>query len=213
MSVNQGRAIRQVSSKQNPCKGLFQSLILQPQKHLVQSLYWRLHSKLPWSRTVRLSFVSIVATFVCHFLSSVVNVYSASADPIEVEKCRSIKVGRLVKSLGNKLHSSVCFKASSCSPRTTRTGRLLRHVFTLEEERKRVIAILGSAQILLARSVLELLGWASNEGHVLPLSLIWWFLKRSTTVTTDFFRTGNWVVYNWSRCKSVSQWRSQWRMI
>ena len=188
--------------------------ILQPQKHLVQSLYWRLHSKLPWSRTVRLRLVSIVATFVCRFLSSVVKVFFASADPLEVEECRSIKVGRLVKSLGNKLHSCVCFKASSCSPRSTRTGRLLRHVFTLKQERKSVsMAVLGSAQILLARSVLELLGWASKEGHVLPLSLVWWFLKRSTTVTTDFFRTGNWVVYNWSRRKSVSQWRSQWRMI
>ena len=179
MSVNQGRAIRQVSSKQTPCKGLFQSLILQPQKHLVQSLYWRLHWKLPGSRTVRLSFVSVVATFVCRFLFSVVKVFSASADPLEVEECRSIKVGRLVKSLGNKLHSSVCFKASSCSPRSTRTGRLLRHAFTLEEERKSVTAVFGSAQILLARSVLELLGWASNEGHVLPLSLIWWFLKKA----------------------------------
>ena len=27
----------------------------------------------------------------------------------------------------------------------------------------------------------------------------------STTVTTDFFWTGNWVVYNWSRRKTVSQ--------
>ena len=116
MSANQSSAIRQVSSKQTPCKGLFQSLILQPQKKLVQSLYRTLHSKLPWSRTVRLSFVSIVATFVCRFLSSVVKVYSASADSIEVEKCRSIKFVRLVKSLGHELHSCVCFKASYCTP-------------------------------------------------------------------------------------------------
>ena len=147
MSVNQGRAIRQVPSKQTQCKGLFQSLILQPQKNLVQSLYWRLHSKLPWSRTVRLSLVSIVATFVCRFLSSVVKVYSASADPIEVEKCRSIKVGRLVKSLGHELHSYACFKASYCSPRSTRTGRLLRHVFTLKEERKSVSTETNSSRI------------------------------------------------------------------
>ena len=185
--------------------------ILQPQKLLLQSLYWRLHSTLPWSRTGRFSFVSIVAIRVCRFLSSVVKAFFATVDPIEVEECQcqSIKVRRLVKSLGNKLHSCTCvFKASSCSPRSTRTGRLLRHVFTLKQERKSVsMTVLGSAKILLARSVLELLGWASNERHVLPLSLVsggsW--KELSTTVTTDFFWTGNWVVYNWSRRKTVSQ--------
>ena len=179
MSANQSRGIPQVCSKQTPCKGLLQSLTLQPQKHLLQSLYWRLHSKLPWSGTVRFIFVSIVAILVCRFLSSTVKVFSASPESIEVEKCQSIKVRPLVKSLGNKLHSYVCFKASCCSPRSTRTGRLLRHVLTLKKERKSVsMAVLGSAKIL-ARSVLELLGWASNERHVLPLSLVWYFLKRT----------------------------------
>ena len=153
---------------------------------------------LPWIWTVGFGFASIVAILVCRFLSSVVKVFSASADPIEVEECQSIKVRRLVKSLGNKLHSHVRFKASCCSPRSTRTGRLLRHVLTLKKERKSVsMAVLGSAKIL-ARSVLELLGWALSGGS---------WKELSTTMTTDFFRTGNSVVYNWSRCKIVSQWR------
>ena len=89
MSANRSRAIRQVSSQQTPCKGFFQCLILQPQKHLLQSLYWRLHSKLPWSRTVTFSFVFIVAILVCRFLSSAVKVFSASPESIEVEECQS----------------------------------------------------------------------------------------------------------------------------
>ena len=126
--------------------------------------------------------IKLCSPFVCHIrVLAVVKAFFATVDPIEVEECQSIKVRRLVKSLGNKLHSQLVFQSLFLQPQKHtdwQTAAPCFHFEAREEECQ------YDGTWFCKDSAGQICAWTSRLSFERKTcfchsAFIWWFLKRT----------------------------------